>query len=261
VSLRVTGLFYIVHSYHSAGRFTEALEQAHALLSLLDGRETERFGLSGLPYSGTCAFMAEGLAELGDHAGAMDMIRRAESVADGAGHLYSQMVVAAYEGRVLAKAGNARDAIAILERTAATCRERHFPGQLINALNFLGHAYVIAGRPADAIAAAQEAIDLQEGAKVYVHRAEKLTTLVRAYTQLGELERAEDVLTQALDFAERLGERAVEAWARLAGGELALRRGDRRLAEQYVDEAQEIAEELGMAPLIERCRAALRQVA
>ena len=43
-------------------------------------------------------------------------------------------------------------------------------------------------------------------------------------------------------------------------GELALRRGDRAAAAQHFDEAQEIAEELGTRPLLERCRVALRRL-
>ena len=40
--------------------------------------------------------------------------------------------------------------------------------------------------------------------------------------------------------------------------ELARRRGDRSAAERYLDKAQDIAEELGLMPLLERCRAAVR---
>ena len=65
---------------------------------------------------------------------------------------------------------------------------------------------------------------------------------------------------KALEFAGRNGERSWEGWARLGWGELALRRGDRAAAAQHFDEAQEIAEELGTRPLLERCRVALQRL-
>ena len=181
-------------------------------------------------------------------------------MADTANHLYSQMAVAASHGIVLVSAARAAEAIEILEATATTCREKKFVGQLIIALRDLGRAYVLAGRPAEAIALEQECIDLQETAKVYVNRGLQHTTLVEAHLALGNLGQAAAVLESALDFAQRNGERGTEGWARLTGGELALRRGDRATAARYFDEAQEIAEELGMRPLVERCRAALREV-
>jgi class 3 adenylate cyclase/tetratricopeptide (TPR) repeat protein len=259
LALRITGMFYLCHSYESLGRYTEALRQAREITGLLEGpRATERFGLSGFPYTGACAIAAECLGELGDHVGALDHIRQGQRVADGAGHLYSQMVLAASHGQVLVSAGRAEDAIAVLEPAAKTCREKKFVGQLVNALKHLGRAYVLAGRPAEAITPEQESIDLQEKAKVYVNRGIQHTILAEAHLAQGDLEQATAALEAALDFAQRNGERGIEGWARLAGGELALRRGDRAAAAQCFDEAQEIAEELAMRPLVERCRTALR---
>ena len=261
LGLRVTGLFYLCHAYHVLGRYAESLQRAREILALLEGpRATERFGLSGLPYSGACAMAAASLAELGDHEGAQDLIRRGQRVADGANHLYSQMVLAAAQGDVLVGAGRIDEAVAVLEPAVRTCREKNFVGQLINALKHLGRAYVPAGRSAAAVPLIQESIDLQEKAKVYVERALQHTALAMAHLDLADSGQAEAHLRKALEFAERNGERAWEGWARLVWGELSLRRGDREAAARYVDEAQEIAEELGMRPLLERCRAALAKL-
>jgi tetratricopeptide (TPR) repeat protein len=204
---------------------------------------------------------AESLGELGDHEGALELIRRGQRVAEAANHLYSQMVLAAAQGDVLVGAGRIDEAIAILEPAVRVCREKNFVGQLINALKHLGRAYVLAGRSAAAIPLIQESIDLQEGASVYVQRTLQHTALAMAHLDLGDPELAEADLKKALEFAERNGERSWEGWARLVWGELALYRGDRATAAQHFDEAQEIAEGLGMRPLLERCRAALARVA
>jgi class 3 adenylate cyclase/tetratricopeptide (TPR) repeat protein len=259
LGLRVTGLYYTLHAYLALGRYQEALWAARDLLDRLEGpRASERFGLSGIPCSGACAYAAQCLAQLGDVPGALRMIERARQVADAANHLYSQVVVDAAHGDVLAVAGRPAEAVEVLERAAAVCREKNFLGQLVNSLKYLGKAYVLAGRPAEALAALEEAIALQEKAGVSVLRSIQHLWRARAYLDLGDLGRAEEALGACLEFAERQGERGEEGWARLLGAELALRRGDREEAARWLDEAQAIAEELAMAPLLERCRAAIR---
>lgn len=223
-------------------------------------RATERFGLSGIPYTGACGDAALALAELGDHAGALQMLDEGQRVADAANHLYSQMTLAAVRGRVLLAAGRAHEAIALLEPAAATCRDKRFVGQLINALKYVADAYVQVGRPADALAPVRESIALQEQAKVYVERTYQHTVLARAYLALGDLDAAEAELGQALGFADRNAERGHEGWARLVGAEIAARRGDRVRAASLLDEAQDIAEELAMRPLLDRCRALSRTI-
>jgi len=260
LALEVTGRFYSMHALFALGRYHEGAREGRALADMLEGpRATERFGLSGLPYSGACAMASECLDQLGDHAGALELIERGRRVADAAGHLYSQMVIAVAHGETLLAAGEAADATGVLEAAARTCRERRFIGQLINALKNLGQAYLVAGRPADAIPVTQESVELQDKAKVAVTQPMMHTTLGQAHLQLGDFERAETSLRTALELAARQDARGLEGWAQLAWAELAHRRGDRAGASDAVDAAQEIAEQLEMRPLLERCRAFLRR--
>jgi class 3 adenylate cyclase/tetratricopeptide (TPR) repeat protein len=261
LGLRVTGMYYLSHAYGTIGRWADSLHEARGILASLAGpRATERFGLSGIPYAGACGFGALALAELGDRAGALEMLAEGQRVVDASNHLYSQMTVAAVRGRVLVAADRADEAIALLEPTAATCRDKRFVGQLINALKYLADAYVLAGRPAEALAPARESIALQEQAKVYVERTIQHTALARAHLALGDQDQAGAELGQALAFAERNGERGHEGWARLVGAQIAARRGDHAAAIRFLDETQDIAEELAMRPLLERCRALLRAI-
>src|SRR5213596_939203 len=92
LGLRVTGHFYLAHAYQALGQFPPAIEHSREILVLLEGgKEGERFGLSGLPYSGACATAAEALAELGDTHGALELVRRGERAAEAADHLYSRI--------------------------------------------------------------------------------------------------------------------------------------------------------------------------
>ena len=261
LGLRVTGHFYLAHAYLALGQFPPAIEHSREILVLLEGgKEGERFGLSGLPYSGASATAAEALTELGDTRGALEFIRRGERAAEAVNHLYSRMVLAVAHGNVLAHEGASAEAIAVLEPAVQTCREKNFLGQLMRGLTGLGHAYALAGRTEEGIPLVREAVALQEKAGAFVNRALWLSTLAVVYLGAGRLDDAETTARQALGFAERHGERWIEGRTKLVLGQVALARGDKRAAAEHLDGAQEIAGELGMRPLLERCRAELAKL-
>jgi predicted ATPase len=96
LALRLNAEFYMGHAWASSGWFAEARAHHARIYSLLSGRETERFGLSGLPDSGSCAYDAWSALELGNAAEAQALLERGGRVADAAGHLYSQTVIGVY---------------------------------------------------------------------------------------------------------------------------------------------------------------------
>jgi len=199
------------------------------------------------------------LAELGDNGGALEFFRRGEPVATSADDVYSRTPADICHGSVLAHHGDAGDAVRILEPITATCREKKFVSWLMLALASLGYAYARLGRSAEGISLAKDAIALQEETGAEANRAYLHLTLAKTALVAGDLEQAEASARTGLAFAGDDAERGWEAWNRWALGEIALRRGDRATAEREADEAQEIAEELGMRPLVERCRAVLRR--
>jgi class 3 adenylate cyclase/tetratricopeptide (TPR) repeat protein len=256
LGLRITGLFYLCHSHYAVARYAEGVRTAREIIDALEGpRATERFGLSGFPYSGACALGAECLVQLGDFVEAMELLERGQRAAEGARHLYSEMVLAAARGNVLTAAGRVAEAVPVLEAAVTTCRDKRFVGQLINSLKHLASAYVEAGRPGDALAPAQEAIDLQEQANVCVVRGIQHTALARAHLALGDLDAAAREAGAALSVSRRRAERGVEAWAGLVSAEVALALGNRTGAAALLDQAQRTAEELGMRPVVDRCLA------
>lgn len=261
LGLSVTGHYYLGWSYLAMGQHRRALDHFLKIIHDLEGpRETERFGLSGLPYCGACAMGAETLGELGDATGALELIRRGERVASAANHLYSKVPLAVFRGKVLATSGSLAEAITVLESTVAVCREKRFAGQLMRALNFLVDAYVRVGRAGEGIPLIKESIALQEKAGAFVKRSEKICTLAEAYLHMGQLDAAEATAREALGFANRHKERGQEARIWWVLGEIRLARGDREGAARHLGAAQAIAAELGMRPLEERCRMSLSRV-
>src|SRR2546426_911146 len=260
LGLAVTGHYYLSRTYQTVGRHREAVGEAEALLSLLAGREHERFGLSGLPFSGACALAAFSLAELGDTTGALAMIERGRAAVDAAGHQYSAAVIDVNHAFVLARAGRLEEAVRIGESVVATCQEKKFAGQFMLGACALAHAYAALGRGREAAALAGAAIERQDTAQAFSDRAWMHSTKALGHVAAGELDEAARDVARGLEFAERHRERGWEAWTRYVAGLIAERRGDRAGAARDVDEAQEIAEELGMRPLLERCRAALAKL-
>jgi class 3 adenylate cyclase len=258
LALRVTGLFYRAHTYLTTGRFRETLADCDAILKALAGREHERLGLSGLPYTGAAYMAAWALAELGDERGAFAMLDRGEAVAAAADNLYSLNMVRGGRTMFLAFAGRHEEAVEVGEPAVATCREKNFAGQLMLASCALAHAYAALGRGREAVALAQQAIALQDAVGAWSDRAWMHFHEALGHLAAGELDEADADVARALELAERHGERGWAAWAHYVGARVAQRRGDAAAAEHHLDEAQDIAEELGQALLLQRCRTALR---
>jgi tetratricopeptide (TPR) repeat protein len=258
VGLEVTGHYYLGGCYHAQGRFPAALEHYHAIIATLEGpRETERFGLSGLPYSGACALAAQCLVELGEGQRALDLLRRGERVANAANHLYSKVPVAIAHGHLLLHQGEPAEVILRLEPIVAICRENNFVGQTMRALTVLGHGYALAGRAPDAVPLLKEAIELQENAGAFVNRAWWTRTLGEVYRRAGQLDDAETTARTALEFARRFGEADNEAWIHALCGDIAADRGEIEAARREFEEARALAETLGMRPLVASCHVSL----
>ncbi len=261
LGLRVTGHYYSGWAYQSLGRHADALEHFRRIIILLEGpRETERFGLSGLPYCGACALGAECLGELGDPTAAFELLGRGERVATAADHLYSKVPLAIARGLLLLEGKALAEAIEVLEPTVRICREKRFVGQLMLALCPLGQAYALSGRPDEGVRLTREAIELQEKSGAFVNRARMIGMLAEIYLGAGRLDEAEATAREALGFAHRHQERGYEARIWWVLGDVARACGDRELARRHWESAESIAQELGMRPLAARCRESLSRL-
>jgi tetratricopeptide (TPR) repeat protein len=258
LGLQVTGRYYLGGCYHGLGDFRAAIEHYRWIVDTLSGeRETQRFEMSGLPFSGACALAALCFVDLGEPARAEELLRRGEAAAIAANHLYSKVPLAISRGRLLLLHGDVAEAIRVIEPVVAVCRENNFVGQTMRALTVLGEAYSSAGRAREAVPALQEAIQLQEGAAAFVDRALWVRTLADAYRRTGQLDDAERTARNALEFATRHGEQGNEAWVHFVSGEIAADRRDDAGARGHLEKARDMAARLGMRPLVAQCHARL----
>jgi tetratricopeptide (TPR) repeat protein len=223
------------------------------ILRLLEGpHDREAFGRVVLPYPEACGLGALCRVELGDAQGALDLVRRGERVTLVANHRATTMRY------VLAATSRPREAITLLEPAVTARHDPELGGPAMLSLGPLALAYSAVGRAAHGIPLIREAIAAQERAGTYLDRSLLVGTLAEVLLRAGKLDQAETVGADALALAERHGERGWEGMIRRILGRIAVERGDREAALQRFDEAQEIAEQLGMMPLVERCRAEIR---
>ena len=255
LSLRVTGLFYRAHAYFTLGQHRKCVADCEAIFAAVKGREHERLGLSGLPYSGAAQMAAWALAELGDLTGALAVLDRGEAVAEAASNVYSLAVVRGARTLVLALASRLDEAVSVGEHVVATCREKNFVGQLMLAACALARAYAGLGRGRDAVALTHEAIARQDAVGAWSDRAWMHYHKALGHLAAGELADADAEVTRALDVAARHGEEGSRAWAHYVGALVAQRRADAAGAARHLERAQHIATALGLALLLERCRA------
>jgi len=253
-ALRVSAHFYLGHAFASSGRLLEARAHYARIYRLLAGRETERFGLSGLPYSGSCAYDAWAALELGHGGEALELLDRGARVADRAGHLYSQTVIGVYRTFVLSYLGRADEARAIGESTVATCRERQFAGQTMMGLMATGTALGQLGQAAEGARLVEECIALQESAGAHSDRGMMLYLLAQLRGASGRLEDAERAADEARGYVERNREEGYGAWLAWVRGGLARARGDRTRAGVEWRAALAEAERLRLALLAAHCR-------
>ncbi len=258
LGLRVTGHYYLGWSNFVLGNFQQCLEHEQSILSLLEGpRATERFGLSGLPYCGACAQTGWVLLETGDLDRVFAFLDRGDRAAEAAHHLYSTIALSTVRGRALLEQGRSTEALGVLERAVAICRDKKFVGQLMLALATLATAYSRAGRHDEAIAAGRESVRVKDETNVPVTRGHHVMALAEAYFEAGRLDEADAAAHESVEWSRRLEERAFEAHGVALLAEIADRRGDRSAAVRQWEESLAIATTLGMRPLAERCQAAL----
>ena len=256
--LQVTGHYYLGGCYQAQGQFPTAIEHYQAIIDMLSGaRATERFGMSGLPYSGACALATQCLVETGEMRRAEYLVQQGERVANAVNHVYSKVPLAIARGQLGLQIGRPAEVVKLLEPVVAVCRENNFVGQTMRALTVLGHGYTLEGRPHEAVPLLKEAIALQEAAGAFVDRALWVRTLGEAYRRAGQLEEAEATSRSALEFAQRHGERAQEAWVHALRGDIAADRDDHESARRALAEARRAASELGMRLLVAYCHLGL----
>ena len=126
----------------------------------------------------------------------------------------------------------------------------------------LSEGYLLAGREADARAAAQRALGLARQHKERGHEAYTLRLLgeIAAREDPLDIGKAENHYRQALALAEDLGMRPLIAHCHVGLGELYRQIGNRQQAEEHLTTATAMMREMEMGMWLEQAEAELKEL-
>jgi tetratricopeptide (TPR) repeat protein len=255
----VLASFFLGQACQSYGDYRRGIAVLTANLDRLSPEmHGERFGM-GVPASvGTRVFLAFCLACVGRFGEARARADEAGQITRALGRRpYSDFHSLAAVGFVSTMQGDPASAIPSLEGAVEVARHGNFKLMLLSGLTWLAHAYLVGGRPSDAVVALEESLS-QKLRFDNVHNY-SLTLLAEAHLQLGNVIEAERLAWQAVEACRHRHERGWEADSLRVLAATAAHPD--RFAPEKADagyrEALALANELGMRPLVAHCRLGL----
>jgi tetratricopeptide (TPR) repeat protein len=243
------------------GNYPKVVEALRRNLVPLDNPVVrERFGAAGLPLANSRTQLALALAERGEFVEAIARCTEAIHIAEAVGHPFSVTVMYRGMGHLHLTRGDLHQAILTLEHALEVCQGVDSPPLFHTVSSTLGYAYALSGRSAEAISllekGAERPVILHEGQSL------RTIWLSEAYLLAGRQADARAAAERVLGLARQHKERGYEAYTLRLLGEIAAREDpvDIGKAENHYRQALALAEELGMRPLIAHCHVGLEKL-
>jgi tetratricopeptide (TPR) repeat protein len=256
--LEGTAPYYLGRVYHALGDYGTAIPLLERSVTLLErpvipeGRGLMSYGLPSVLARTNLTWC---LAERGALAEAVACGEEAIRLATVADHAESLLNAYAGLGQALTRKGDVDRAIPMLERGLAMGDAMRVPLLFPVFAAFLGAAYVLAERPAEAIALLEKARAQAVTMPFKSIQSPLAAHLGEAHLRAGRMDDARECATQALELARQYKERGHEAWSLRTLGEIGLAQEplDTDRAEGALRQASALAAELGMRPLQAHC--------
>ncbi len=256
--LRIVANFCRGGALRSVGEYRNAADYLRRNLPLLTGDFAyQSLGLAGLASVLTRGHLAWSLAELGDFTEARHHAEEALNLAHVAEHPYSLAHAHLAMGGALVRQGSFGEAMGMLERGLDLCRIVPFLHPPMAA--DLAMVYAFSGRM-------NAGLQLARGAVAMAEEGGRLGRLSLIVTHLGEVchladqpKEAATCARRALELARERKELGNQVYALRLLGLVAAEKEppDVQSAEEYFGEALDLAEQLGMRPLLARCHLGL----
>ena len=214
LSLRVAAGIYLAFAHHDLGQYRQAADLLAATIALIGPDSSqERFGLPYLPAAHMRTWLSLCLAELGDFDGAIARSQEAVQIATQADHPASLASAHVGLGRAHLRRGLVERALPDLQRAAEIGRRWNVRILLPMILEALGSAYAASGKASEALPLLQEALDLHASMRGGAGQAVRWSSLSTAHLLAGRITDAKRAAVQALEFADKHGERGHRAYA------------------------------------------------
>jgi class 3 adenylate cyclase/tetratricopeptide (TPR) repeat protein len=219
----------------------------------------ERFGGIGLPFAFSRTSVTLSLAERGEFVEAVARCTEAIHIAEAVRHPYSVTVTYRGMGHLHLRRGDLHQATLALEHALEICQGVDSPPLFHAVSSALGYAYALSGRSTEAIPLLEEAVERPVTGPNHEGQSLRTIWLSEAYLLAGRKADAGAAAQRALGLARRHKERGHEAYTFLLLGKIAAREDplDIGKTENHYRQAIALADELGMRPLIAHCHVGL----
>jgi class 3 adenylate cyclase/tetratricopeptide (TPR) repeat protein len=247
-------------AYYALGDFERATRCLRTIIAALAGeRSTDRFGWAALPAVTSRAYLCACLAELGHFADGIALGEEAIRIAETADHPFSAGQALLNLAVLHLRKGELAPAIVLLERGSGLSGVSKVSALSTGISAALGYAYALAGRVDAGIPLLEAGVAQAEASRITARHSLWVTWLAEAYQLADRLDDAGRLADRALALSGEHNERANMAYALRIAGEVAARSGPRqgRDAGDLYRAGIALASELGMRPLVARCRAGL----
>jgi tetratricopeptide (TPR) repeat protein len=227
---------------------TVAEEGAGLVLNTAYNRLTVSFGLA-VPRLGR-----------GDHAAAIPVLERGLAIAREMNIQNWLPVFAALLGYAHALSGRVTEGLTLLDEALSQAERRIRIGRGL-WLSFLSEAYLLAGRPGDAIAVAQRGLEGTRQRHEPGDEARNLRALAEATAQMDppDFTMADRLCSEALALATELGMRPLVARCHLDLSKLARGTGRQGQAREHLTTATTMLREMDMRFWLERAEAEMKE--
>jgi len=258
VGSRISANEVLGRIHHTLGNYDQAIGYLEQNLNLIRDPRFFGFGSNALPSVFSRVWLAWSLGELGQFDRALSVAGEAVEIATSAQHAFSLASAQWAREWPSVLRGGAAGAIPGLERGLALCKSTENVPWEIAYVAVLGRAQTLAGRACEAIGTLEEAV-ASASQKSRVSEALWTTWLGDAYLAANRITDARRVATVALNLTRERQLRGEEAHALRLVAEIAVLQdpSDLRGAERHYHDAETLAEERGMRPLVAHCHLGL----
>ncbi len=252
--LQIAASFGLGQAHHVLGAYPEAQRHLRSAVAEVEGElARERWGMAGLVSVAARVWLAASLAEVGEFGEALECIRVGLAVAEAADHPWSIAGSLMTVGFAHLSRGHLEAALPVVDRGIAFSREMDLTAWLPMLLCVRGAADVRGGRVAEGVLLLEEGVGRAASLRILSRQALRLTWLAEGYRLAGRAEEAVTTAQDAHRLASEHEERGYAAGALRMLGE-ALASTDPDAAVRHCESALEGAQALGMRPLEALCR-------
>jgi tetratricopeptide (TPR) repeat protein len=254
--LQVVAHFFLGLAYVYACRWRESIPLLTWNAERLTGAlASEWFGEPARPAVVSRSYLLRALAEVGQFDDGVAQGEEAVRLSEPTDMSLSDASALEGLGFVHLRRGDLPEAIAALEQSQRLCVERQFHIILYAVQAYLGYAYALAGRDAEALPLLEASAVVDRG----LHPALRIAMLGEAHLLAGRVDQAQHCVDRALALAAAGEEHGSRAWTLRLAAEVALAHGPEHAdhAEAHYRAAFAIAEEAEMRPLQAHCHLGL----